>query len=317
MESQDFLTEYKNISNKLKKRFLRRPNVAEASDNYRQLAKRLQDNDEYQFAGFCYLATGRCEQTVGNGAAEVESITAAARCFLAAELQVQDLNNPSFHQLLNAAIGSFKQAGKLQEEAGRPSAAAAIYVQLGTELLALSRPAEALFFYEKAKVLEVNSIIDFININNKIASCYISLGDHHNALKVLTTLASFTADNDPCQLYHTHTAAIEILRVLLLLIIQPSHHNTAPHLLKVLTKYKWDSGEPGGLSPVSPGSEEDGLTGGPLDQDLAILLQSIVMAVQVGDTEALLCLEDEIAEHLDHTQKRLLRIIVSREMRKN
>ena len=35
MEGQDFLTEYKTISNKLKKRFLRRPNVAEASDNYR------------------------------------------------------------------------------------------------------------------------------------------------------------------------------------------------------------------------------------------------------------------------------------------
>jgi len=315
MEGQDFLTEYKTISNKLKKRFLRRPNVAEASDNYRQLAKRLQDNDENQFAGFCFLATGRCEQTVGNGAAEVESISAAARCFLAAELQVQDLNNPSFHQLLNAAIASFKQAGKLQEEAGRSSAAAAIYVKLGNELLALSRPAEALFYYEKAKALQVNSIVDFICINNKIAGCYISLGDHHNALKVLTTLASFTADNDPCQLYHAQTAAIEILRVFLLLIIQPSHHNTAPHLLKVLTKYKWESGEPG-LSPATPGSEDDGL-GGPLDQDLAILLQSIVMAVQVCDTEALLCLEDEIVEHLDHTQKRLLRIIVSREMRRN
>jgi hypothetical protein len=35
MEGQDFLTEYRNISNKLKKRFLRRPNVAEASDHFR------------------------------------------------------------------------------------------------------------------------------------------------------------------------------------------------------------------------------------------------------------------------------------------
>ena len=42
MESQEFLTEYKAISNKLKKRFLRRPNVAEASDNFRW--------DEWQLA---------------------------------------------------------------------------------------------------------------------------------------------------------------------------------------------------------------------------------------------------------------------------
>ena len=35
MESREFLTEYRNISNKLKKRFLRRPNVADASENFR------------------------------------------------------------------------------------------------------------------------------------------------------------------------------------------------------------------------------------------------------------------------------------------
>ena len=46
MEGQEFLTEYRNISNKLKKRFLRRPNVSEASDQFRQLGKRLEDGDE-------------------------------------------------------------------------------------------------------------------------------------------------------------------------------------------------------------------------------------------------------------------------------
>ena len=59
MEGQEFLTEYRNISNKLKKRFLgRRPNVSEASDQFRQLAKRLEDSEEPQYAAFCHLATG-------------------------------------------------------------------------------------------------------------------------------------------------------------------------------------------------------------------------------------------------------------------
>ena len=59
MEGQEFLTEYRNISNKLKKRFLgRRPNVAEASEQFRQLGKRLEDSEEPQYAAFCHLATG-------------------------------------------------------------------------------------------------------------------------------------------------------------------------------------------------------------------------------------------------------------------
>ena len=58
MEGQEFLTEYRNISNKLKKRFLRRPNVSEASDQFRQLGKRLEDGDEPQYAAYCHLATG-------------------------------------------------------------------------------------------------------------------------------------------------------------------------------------------------------------------------------------------------------------------
>ena len=60
MEGQEFLTEYRNISNKLKKRFLgRRPNVSEASEQFRQLGKRLEDSEEPQYAAFCHLATGK------------------------------------------------------------------------------------------------------------------------------------------------------------------------------------------------------------------------------------------------------------------
>ena len=83
------------------------------------------------------------------------------------------------------------------------------------------------------------------------------------------------------------------------MIIQPSHHNTAPHLLQVLDKYKWDGME---------GEEEVELCPY-LDTDISILLQSIVMVVQVRDSEALLYLEDEIAEYLNPQQKALLRKI--------
>jgi len=304
MEGQDYLIEYRNISNKLKKRFLRRPNVAEASDNFRQLARRLEEGEEPQFAGFCYLATGKCEQTVGNPSAEVEAITLAARCFLRAEQEQQSLGNPSYEEYLNAAIAGFTQAGKLEEESGRTSAAAALYIEIGDYLMELHRPAEAMFHLEKAVKLEATSITDVISIKKKISTCYIQLGDHHNALKSLTELANFCTEHDPCQLFLAQLANIEILRVLLLLIIQPSHHNTPPHLLQVLDKYKWEEGI---------GDEE---VCSFLDQDVSTLLQSVVMAVQVRDSGSLLYLEDELAEHLDTQQKKLLRLLVTREVKR-
>jgi len=302
MDNQNFLTEYKTISNKLKKRFLRRPNVAEASENFRQLGKKLEDDEEPQFAGFCYLATGRCEQTVGNLSAEVEAITLAARCFLKAEMETQTLKNPSFEEHLNAAIAGFRQAAKLEEEAGRFSAAASLYIQLGDALVELKRPAEGLFYYQIGLKLESSSIMDTILIKNKIGECFISMSDYHNGLKTFTELANFCMDNDPSQLFHNRLGNLQILRVLLLLIIQPSHHNTPPHLLQVLDKYKWES------------ENEDPCPY--LDENISILLQSIVMAVQVSDTDALLFLEDEIAPLLSHHQNKLLRTIVSREVKK-
>ena len=54
-----FLPEYRSISNKLKKRFLRKPNVSEASEQFRQLGKRLEDNQEPQYAAYCHLAIGQ------------------------------------------------------------------------------------------------------------------------------------------------------------------------------------------------------------------------------------------------------------------
>uniref|UniRef100_A0A3B1IEE8 Coagulation factor VIII associated n=1 Tax=Astyanax mexicanus TaxID=7994 RepID=A0A3B1IEE8_ASTMX len=55
----DFLTRYRAVSNKLKKRFLRKPNVAEASEQFGQLAKELKQQDCLQYAAFCNLAMAR------------------------------------------------------------------------------------------------------------------------------------------------------------------------------------------------------------------------------------------------------------------
>jgi len=308
MEAQEFLTEYRNISNKLKKRFLRRPNVSEASDHFRQLGRRLDDGEEPQYAAFCHLATSRCEQTIGNSPGEIEALTAAARSFLRAEMEVQALKCPSYEEHLTAAIASFRQAAKLQEEGGRGQLAACLLLELGEALQRLQRPTEALQVYKRAAGLLENHIGDWLSVKVKIADCYISTPDHHNALLVLSEVANFAAEHDPCNLYTQMKYNTEVLMVLLLLLVEPSPHNTAPHLLAVLERYQGggetESGEVGeGPSPDLP-------------KDTAILLQSAVMAVQSKETEALLYLQDELSNRLTDQQTGLLKLLVNNTIRK-
>ena len=108
--SQDYLNEFKAISNKLKKRFLRRPNVAEASDQFCRLAKRLRDNEEPQYEAACHLAVSRCEQSIGNYSGEIESLVLAARAFLKAEMNLKKIGGPSFQEHLLDSIDSFCNA---------------------------------------------------------------------------------------------------------------------------------------------------------------------------------------------------------------
>ncbi|CAG0914371.1 unnamed protein product [Notodromas monacha] len=79
----DFWTKYRGLAAKLKKRFLKKPNVAEVADEFRSLAKRLAGDEHRPLAGVCSLAVARCEQTIGNLPCEAEALLNAARLFLA------------------------------------------------------------------------------------------------------------------------------------------------------------------------------------------------------------------------------------------
>lgn len=76
----DVFTNYRNITNKIKKRFLKKPNYTEASEQFGTLTRVLKQQECPQYAGFCCLAKARCESILGNSAAEVESLLEAARC---------------------------------------------------------------------------------------------------------------------------------------------------------------------------------------------------------------------------------------------
>ena len=108
--NQDYLNEFKAISNKLKKRFLRRPNVSEASEQFNRLAKRLRDNEEPQYEANCHLAVSRCEQSIGNHSGEIEALVSAARAFLKAEMNLKRIGGPSFQERLLDSLDCFCNA---------------------------------------------------------------------------------------------------------------------------------------------------------------------------------------------------------------
>lgn len=84
-EGADILTKYQIISNKLKKRFLRKPNVTEASDQFCGLAIECEQKELWQYAGLCYLAAARCHGTLKNTSSEINLLIKAGRQFLTAE----------------------------------------------------------------------------------------------------------------------------------------------------------------------------------------------------------------------------------------
>ncbi|XP_013396812.2 factor VIII intron 22 protein-like [Lingula anatina] len=106
----DYLGRYRSISNKLKKRFLKKPNVAEGSEQFASLGKTFRQQECQQYAGFCSLAQARCEHTLANPAGEAQALTEAGRAFMEAEMADRELDCPCFEENLTAAINCYGHA---------------------------------------------------------------------------------------------------------------------------------------------------------------------------------------------------------------
>ena len=94
--------------------------------------------------------------------------------------------------------------------------------------------------------------------------------------------------------------------MLLLLIIDPSNHNTSPHLLNVIEKYREDE----------QSFEHDHKISEFISVEVSILLQSLVIAVDNMEIDSLLYIEDELVPLLTDQQLSLLRVVVKQTIKK-
>lgn len=172
----DVLGQYRAITSKLKRRFLKKPNVSEASDQFGSLAKELKRQDCPQYAGFCSLAKARCENTLSNATGEVEALTEAARLFLEAEKNCVELRCPAFEEHLTEAIHLFNQAIKTHCAQGNSALGACLCLEIGDALRHMNRSHEAMVHYQHAAELQHQNPIDALQSMTLVASCKIETG---------------------------------------------------------------------------------------------------------------------------------------------
>eukprot|EP01135_Chromosphaera_perkinsii_P003753 Nk52_evm13s254 gene=Nk52_evmTU13s254 len=78
----DFWTSYLEISQKLRKRFMRKPNFREASRDYERLYQQLKRQGNGEYAALCSLAIARCHEATGERVQHAERVLDAGRLLL-------------------------------------------------------------------------------------------------------------------------------------------------------------------------------------------------------------------------------------------
>ncbi|XP_045673334.1 40-kDa huntingtin-associated protein-like [Phyllostomus hastatus] len=190
-DAGDFLARYRQVSNKLKKRFLRKPNVAEAGEQFGQLGRELRAQECLPYAAWCQLAVARCHQALFHGPGEALALTEAARLFLRQERDArQRLVCPAaYGEPLQAAASALGAAVRLHLELGQPAAAAALCLELAAALRDLGQPAAAAVHFQRAAHLQLPQLpLAALHALGDAASCQLLARDYNGALALFTRL---------------------------------------------------------------------------------------------------------------------------------
>ncbi|KAM4818326.1 40-kDa huntingtin-associated protein-like [Thomomys bottae] len=365
-EPGDFLARYRLVSNKLKKRFLRKPNVAEAGEQFGQLGRELRAQECLPYAAWCQLAVARCQQALFHGPGEAMALTEAARLFLRQECDArQRLVCPAaYGEPLQAAASALSAAVRLHLELGQPAAAASLCLELAAALRDLGQPAAAAGHFQRAAQLHLPQLpLAALQALSDAASCQLLARDYTGALAVFTRMQRLARDHGshplppspppqplpqqqsqapPQQLqlppplplrpqqqgpgaasavptaplpansgptapspamlgaFSDVLARCEVSRVLLLLLLQPPPAKLLPEHAQTLERYSWEAFDSHGQDSSSS----------QLPEELFLLLQSLVMATQEKDMEAIKSLQVEMWPLLTAEQNHLLHLVL-------
>lgn len=332
--NNDYNATFKTISLKLKKRFLRKPNVGEAIDEYTHLSKQLENEECHGLSAYCMQQVAKCQHSVGNLVAESAALQTASRHYLNSELASSvESNILTFNEDLLSCVSVYEEAIKLHCEQNERHLGGKLCLELA-DLLAVKfeRHFESISYYEKAITLlsdkhlgvNVSHSLQAILVLMKLAALKVFTCDYTGALNAYTDvcnsiMAKFAqqpASNVQTNRQHTNITTVytkpigsyanllaeaDISKLLLLLYLKPTTKMKQEHTT-TLEVYSW-------FQTLSNTSSNNYLPLECIDRDLFILLQSFVMACQSNDVKLLYTLQTELWPHMSHVQNYVLNLI--------
>ncbi|CAK9300429.1 unnamed protein product [Gordionus sp. m RMFG-2023] len=230
LPSQPLMT----LSPPLEKRFLKKPKILEASHEFEQLAKKLDEEKIYDYSAYTYLAKARCENLMGNVPSnEVQSLIMSGRQYIKElEHQVDGGKILNQDEIIASSINSYSHAIKILVDQKNFVTAGNVCLEIGDILMRFGKYSESWIYYLKAAEYLANIPYLFILSLQCMTSCKLKEYEYGNAFTVIDDLIEFCEDYirdyDPGKISHINFLIKQccITRILLLMIIQPSTKNS-------------------------------------------------------------------------------------------
>ncbi|XP_066255311.1 40-kDa huntingtin-associated protein [Euwallacea similis] len=291
------LDQYRAISGKLKKRFLRKPNETEAAKAFADLGHQCQSQDLLHYAALSWIAAARCEGILGNNVNEISFLVRAARQFLKAEEDEVYIDCPSVStEYLQASFACYGHASsRFAENSALPLS---LNLELTDFLQKIGRNEFVRVYLDNAVELSNGRPESRLYCLEKLGEHLVLMGDYVTALQTYQSMAKML-DN---RLKSGHQCNVllncEINSIFLLLILKPSPQNISSDYARLLEKYTWGN------------KSDPSLQACKMSEKLFILMQSLVTICQSVDTSSLADMESDFWPFLNAFQKDLLRTLL-------
>ena len=296
----DHLERLRTIYGKLKKvRFggvvtSRKPKYAEAALDFQSLSRQFRQENCLEYAGLCLIQSSRCFLELKSSTSELQMLLEAASIFIENELQLNETNTLSYHESLSLSLSAYQLAQRNLRDQNERYLAGLITFQVGLHLEMLEKFHES----ERLFSMALDSFQDLLSIQICIYQRLINIRiDNENYNLALQTTTTFIerlikpSINDIS--YRRLLATYDILRLFLLLILQPHPQRLRTDYAKTLDAYTWESYEKLNI-PMSY-----------LDETLFYLLQSITLAVQTKDLNHIEQLECDLNQQAQINSRHL------------
>lgn len=302
--SDPVVERYFSTCRSLKKRFLRKPNITEARDNFYSFGKQLIVSGNKEYAVSCYMSASQCEEQLGNTVGETNALTKAAALFLELEKDKQKLCISSNEHYLAAGIDCYNMAVNKLVATNKHDLALKLCVELGCLLVDVGHiPDAEPHFIKASSLINPGNITLQIVVLKKLCYCKTYCKNYMGALETLDRLVylinvstSMIEEKITSHLQDT-LEFCELTTLLLLLIVNtPFLHLSQLHK-DLIDKYS--------TVPLDVLTSE-------AEVDRFINLVEITMATKHRDYRTLTTLHNKLYSTLDSQQNELFRELISR-----